>query len=406
MKCYRHFIVLFFIWLIGFHCAGFTPKPPHKSDVPTIKVLLLKETSATVRLIGDYSLIGSNNSKTSLQKNKTIRFDQINGAIQISISGEKSNKLADKFLLKSKRPNQQFVINDKNYLGDLSCELINNQIHSINIVDLETYLKGVVPFEIGRLDKSKFEATKAQAIASRTYALKKIQVNKNAKIFRPYDILAGISDQVYNGNTNRHKLSDSAIERTSGQVIAFENKLIDAFYHSTCGGKTEFGKNAFTNGDRPYLRGVSDNFGNGDFCENSPHYRWKESIFFKNIEKAIQNNNEQNSIKDVVVTDRFQSGRIRRLAILSENKTPQILIGNNIRQKLRRSDGQILRSALFRIAQFGPKGNPDGILLIGAGNGHGVGMCQWGAIGMAKQGFNCEQILYHYYRGTKIKKVY
>ena len=108
-----------------------------------------------------------------------------------------------------------------------------------------------------------------------------------------------------------------------------------------------------------------------------------------------------------MVNRRFKSGRIKELDLIFNHKYNKLtLTGDQLRRIIRKKDGDILRSNLFRIAKYGSKGIPTGFMLIGAGNGHGVGMCQWGAIGMARQGFDYNQILRHYYRGITIKKVY
>ena len=115
-------------------------------------------------------------------------------------------------------------------------------------------------------------------MASRTYALKRLEQRKNKGKKLNYDILNGVGDQVYSGISDQNKLSNLAVEETFGEVAVYKNFLIHAFYHSTCGGRTEFGKNVFSSADVPYLQGVADNFGQDDFCKDSPYHRWIESF--------------------------------------------------------------------------------------------------------------------------------
>ena len=287
--------------------------------------------------------------------------------------------------------------------------LNDDQIQVINVIELELYLKGVVPAEIGNLGIIEMEAIKAQAIAARTYALKKLELDND----RPYDILSDVRDQVYSGNSKRFKLTDLAVDKTVGEIAVYNDTLIYAFYHSTCGGRTEYGKNQFSGGDKSYLQGVSDNFSSGDFCKDSPLYRWSESFLFEDITKSIRKNlpefvsagTDYGSVTDLVVTQRLKSGRVEEFAVLFDNKKdPLVLKGRNLRMLFRGNQGNLLPSKLFKISK--KNSNSSGFTIIGAGNGHGVGMCQWGAIGMARQSYNYKQILKHYYRGITIKKIY
>jgi stage II sporulation protein D len=412
MPKYCYLFISVIIASICFNCAGLKPKPPLESKIPTIRVLLSKQTEIQLKLLGQYELFEKNSFRIKLPENEIITIKISTNFTAINIFS-KQNKIfsGTNVFFRLKKPGIKFQIKDKIYQGNVHFLLKNKLIQVINIIDLESYVKGVVPSEIGKLKKDEIEALKSQAIASRTYAMKKLEQKGKRKL--TFDVSSGIGDQVYSGSLNRTKWSDLAVDDTFGEVAFYKNSLIHAFYHSTCGGRTEFGKNVFSGGNVPYLQGVADNFGQNDFCENSPHHRWVESFSFDEIEQTLKNNisgNQnipKNSISDILVKSRFKSGRIKELnLIFSSTRKIITLKGDQLRRTIRKKDGNILRSNLFRIAKYGPKGSPTGFMLIGAGNGHGVGMCQWGAIGMARQGFDYHQILKHYYRGINIKKLY
>lgn len=411
MKKILHLTFLCSLFLVNYFCAGLTPKPDIRSVGPKIRVLLLEEKSAQLMFPGNYRIYSEDRSDIILPKNKPVVFKtgRAKNSIDVLVDSDYFFSTQNGFSVKAVGSNQEFKLSGKNFHGDLRFELNDNQIQVINVIKLELYLKGVVPAEIGNLRNSEMAAIKAQAIASRTYALKKLEVGNN----RPYDILSDVRDQVYSGNSKRFELTDLAVDKTVGEVAVYNDTLIYAFYHSTCGGRTEYGKNQFSGGNKSYLQGVSDNFSSGDFCKASPLYRWDKSFLFEDITKSIRKNltdfvsagTDYGSVTDIVVTQRLKSGRVEEIGVLFDNKkTPLVLKGRNLGRVFRGNQGNLLPSNFFKISK--KNSNSSGFTIIGAGNGHGVGMCQWGAIGMAAQGYNYKQILKHYYRGITIKKIY
>ncbi|RKY89376.1 hypothetical protein DRQ11_01335, partial [candidate division KSB1 bacterium] len=142
------------------------------------------------------------------------------------------------------------------------------------------------------------------------------------------------------------------------------------------------------------------------------HYRWIEIWDVDKLALELCSYLEDNHspsravhLQSLTVEERFPSGRVKKLKIIL-NDREYCLQGNRIRWALRRPDKTPLRSTLFKVRTFSKAGQIEAVMLIGAGNGHGVGMCQWGAIGMAQQGFSYKQILKHYYRGVKIERYY
>lgn len=403
-------LVLFSLPLLSFHCAGITPKPYVASRIPIVRVLLVQLPEIQVQAKSSLDLSAEDGTHLSIRENDLLRFQIGEGDSDMNVywRNKKLPVSSASFILRDRTRGGEFQIQGKRYSGALHLIRHLNQVLAVNIVDVESYVKGVVPVEMGHLGRREMAALRAQAVAARTWALKKSLRNREQD--RAYDLSAKTADQVYTGLEERYRWSDLAVESTVGEVITYHDSLIYAFYHSTCGGRTEFVRNVFSRMDQPYLRGVADNFGDSDFCSGSPDYRWVESYTFDDIDAMLRKffgQNGNGTVTDILVTKRYQSGRVKELVLYSgAGNLPLPISGNRIRQAFPRRNGSMLRSTLFKVARYGPKENPLGFMLIGAGNGHGVGMCQWGAIGMAHQGYDYRQILQHYYRGTHVRKLY
>ncbi len=417
MRNYIWQICLVILAFLGIRCAGLAPRPYAEKAMPNIRVLLLQSDSVTVKPLGTYQLQDAQRFRSLMPKGKAAQFKITvsRDGIQVSVEGRELFSPTAAVHLIAGSTSDGFKIQDRRYRGNLHITIAEGSLQIVNVLDIESYLKGVVPVEIGRLGRRELQALMAQAIAARTYAVKKIKAEQKRRPEQSYDVTADVSDQVYQGEVRRSRWTDWAVENTIGEVVVYNDTIIDVFYSSTCGGRTEFGKNVFANANRPYLQGVADNFGGDDFCKDSPHYRWVESFLFEDLWQSLQKNlpeeavahNPANSIKNLLITERFPSGRIQEMVIQwQDGSEPLRLSGNVIRRVIRRDGNGLLRSSLFRIAQYGPQNHPMGVMLIGAGNGHGVGLCQWGAIGLAKQGYSYRQILQHYFRGTTLKKIY
>jgi stage II sporulation protein D len=248
-----------------------------------------------------------------------------------------------------------------------------------------------------------YEALKAFSICARTYAYLKIFERKT-----DYDIFPDTRDQVYGGVDGESDYTNNIVDETRSQILTFTNEPAIIFYHSTCGGNTESASNVFTNVDVDYLKGVKD--GSPSNCMISPRYEWTEIIPEYKIINYLKNrgliNNNNYSIKVVKINSRFNSGRVKEMEFkLSSRIGEEIsvkLFGNNIRSVIRTADNKsILRSSYFEISQASD-GN---IVIKGKGSGHGVGLCQWGAINLSRKGIGYEEILEHYYPGTQINKI-
>jgi len=224
-----------------------------------------------------------------------------------------------------------------------------------------------------------------------------------------YDVKTDVSDQVYGGYSTERESTNRAVEETKNTVLLYSGDLAEMFYYSTCGGQTEASGNIFSK-DLPYLQSVRD--GNPPYCSINPGFSWTESYSGKDIISMLASagliGNSNASFTSIEIEDRFPSGRVKTLAVYyndgSESNHAEIN-GQKIRSVIRsKTTGGILKSLNFEISSTG-SGNWAEIKVIGKGNGHGVGLCQWGAIGQSRAGRNFKQILEHYFPGTKLGKV-
>jgi len=299
-------------------------------------------------------------------------------------------------------------VNNRSYRGIMKVLPNGYTIRLINLVYMEDYLRGVVPPEIGQRTDEEIEAVKAQSVAARTYAMAHLK-QYGAE---PYDMKSSVIDQIYEGMSVENRLVNKAIEETTGRVITHQDEFINAYYHSTCGGTTDNIADIWDRKEVPYLKSVED----GTACSWSKYYTWQE-VFTEpqlrgRVEQYLSSDRGRDLrigiITDLEIMQRTAGGRVAKLLIRTENHTYSFY-KDRIRWVIRRtSDPElILPSDRFDvIIDRGPGEKIKAITFKGRGYGHGVGMCQCGAIGHARDGWTCEQILKHYYTGVEIKKLY
>jgi len=287
------------------------------------------------------------------------------------------------------------------YEGEFVITASGNKLNAINVIDIEKYLRGVVPYEIGRLDESKFEALKAQAVAARTYAYKHFGSRKA----QGFDVYADTRDQVYKGIHSASDVTDKAVRETEGVVMTYNGEFITAYYHSTCGGETE-GVATWGRPNHPYLQNKPDIRPDGTpWCRESNYTEWTREfdeselrdLFQINAKEAKANVPSFSSIHAMNILDTLKSGRIHTLEITTNNGKFTAK-ADKIRWLFKRG-GTILPSSFFRIHR-----NGDQWILKGKGFGHGVGLCQMGARARAQAGQSYIQILTHYYPGITLEK--
>ena len=271
------------------------------------------------------------------------------------------------------------IIDGRPFRGEITfIRTPDNRITVVDNINVEDYIKGVLYHEVSH--HWPMEALKAQAVAARTYAL--YSINPAGK---PYDVTNDIYSQVYGGRDSERYRTDLAVDYTRGQVLTYNNQIIPAYFHATCGGMTEDAWELWHLPDIPPLRSVPCSF-----CVNSPHMHWKKNFKLRDIQDALNlHGYKVSGIKDISIVDRDRSERIEHLKITQKNGDELIIKGKDFRDLM---GPNVLLSNNYEIAMQGYYVN-----VIGKGWGHGVGMCQWGALGMAKQQFNYRQILTYYY---------
>ena len=366
-------------------------------------------------------LLSDANNDLIISVNGTISISDEDGVIAVVNSGNKLKFInnttdlnliignrsfnSDRFIITPTDQSEIIKINNKRYRGRINIFIGDSKIIQINQIGLEDYVKGVMTKEmpIGKGSEN-YDALKAFSICIRTYAYNKLTEKKDF-----FDIYSDTKDQVYGGVDGESEITNNIVDETEGQLLFYENSPAVMFYHSTCGGQTENVQNVFGNNSIPYLISLKD--GNEPYCKISPRFEWtekySESTFINRLFKAKLIENENYFVSDILIESRFESGRVNELNIIvndgNEIQKTIFLKGNSIRSIIRSSDDKsILKSTLFDVSIDAERN----IIINGKGNGHGVGLCQWGAIVQSKKGIEYRKILNHYFPGTEIKSLY
>jgi stage II sporulation protein D len=253
----------------------------------------------------------------------------------------------------------------------------------IEELPLDDYVAGVLSGELPR--SFPLEAQKAQAVAARTYALvRKIEAEAAG---RSYHLGAGVLSQVYAGAAP-NPVARAAAEATRGEVLVHGNEPVEAFFHAACGGKTESGLDALGR-DLPYLAAVKCGH-----CNDAPRVHWTLTLTGADLGKAT---GVGGAVTAARVALRSASGRAATVELTVAGR-PVVLSAADFRQRV---GYQRLPSLAFGVSV------KKGVFTFdGRGQGHGAGLCQWGAAGMAKEGKTYREILRHYYPGTELTRMY
>jgi stage II sporulation protein D len=202
-------------------------------------------------------------------------------------------------------------------------------------------------------------------------------------------------------------------------ILTYGGAPIDAFFFSTCGGRTAEGTEVFRAATRPYLRSVSDVAEDGvPYCSLSPRFRWHEEWTGEALRATLQRTlpalpagtlavtaGDVSEVRDVRVISRTPSGRVGRLTVTLPRGEVAV-DGPAVRQVLRPAGGGLLRSSLFELTVSREGGRVSRLSVDGSGAGHGVGFCQWGAVGRARRGQDHQQILAAYFPGAVLERLY
>lgn len=355
-----------------FSCHGIPLNSGGSHNEPIIRVAVLKRVEKAI-ITGEILSVNINGKEEKKYSNKIV--------IESDGKGIKTNDdlyFSDTLDISGKA----IKLNGKSYHGVLSVIREDGVLIFINRISLEKYLAGVINHEIS--SAWPIESVKAQAVAARTYAYEKIRSRKD----KSYHLESTVMDQVYGGSGSEDERAIRAVLETKGEVLYYGGKLARAFYHSSCGGHTEASKNVWGH-DYPYLRSIED-----EYCMSAPNYFWTYTSDLEDIVKSLKNKNYkvgENDMPEIIKKD--SNGRVVMF------KIGEVLIsGTSLREAI---GYDRIKSTLFNMEVNGKK-----VIFSGSGSGHGVGMCQWGAKGMAEENYNYREILQFYYRGTEIRKLY
>jgi stage II sporulation protein D len=252
-------------------------------------------------------------------------------------------------------------------------------------------------------------------MTARTYALSPIDARRG----EPFDVFAGVRDQVYRGKERVFRATSASVRDTRGVVLEHRGELSRTYYSATCGGHTsDIGLVWPQREGAPYLRGSYDRTGREReaFCHGVRNFRWRYSFSGRELGRVLRKTipvelgvsaGEVGSFVDLRVVERNPSGRVRRVDIVTTSGTFTVE-ADRIRWVLMADvdRGRILPSTMFKVERVMQDGRATFVSISGGGNGHGVGMCQNGAIGMARKGYSHRMILSHYYPGTTLSRRY
>lgn len=459
MKVKSLFLVVLCIFLTTslspVQASGITPSNPvnYKTE---IKVKLLPTETISFKMNGMYEIINLDDN-TVIPYSSWVSVIQKEGAVNLIVGEENFASLKGFDINEIQYSNENEVevsnINTASgvapvkYRGSLEIRPGSTGPNLFNTLDMEDYLKGVVPSEMPA--SWPIEALKAQTVAARSYAYTQLQ-NSRAKGY----LEMTVSNQVYGGKSKEHENSNRAIQETAGIYATYNNVPINAFFHSSSGGHTENAEDVWSD-VVPYIKGVPDPYDNNN---GNKHYGWEIVGNADSIERKLYLTNSQ-TLLGLTVTERTPSDAVQQMeAIVYDESTDtttsvkllpkyasnpdrfRSLFGITLKsirfdiaadssQKIKLADGteksvsylkgvkikeadgsesplkDVNLSVKTSVASKLVPTSPQEFTFTGDGWGHLIGMSQWGARGMAEKGYAYDEIVKHYFTGVEVKTI-
>ncbi len=282
------------------------------------------------------------------------------------------------------------------YRGDMEFCLEGGKLAAVNVLNIEDYLRGVVPAEMPAYWEP--EALKAQAVAARNYALQQVETSRGST----FNVYCDISSQVYGGYDAETTATNKAVEETRGVVMLSGGEIAAAFFHSSSGGCTENSEDVWIN-KVPYIKSKKD-----PYDKNENYYNWKVSYTTEQLKDELAADGYKfKKITDINELARTSSGaRVKKLEIKGEGTTGRpltVVIENadNVRIALG------LKSSLFKLTRkYDKNKNLTGVEITVQWRGREAHLLQYGALGMAEKGYNYQDILKYYYTGVVLAEDY
>lgn len=390
-------IRIFCILILAAGCTQKGAKGPPElfKDEPSMRVLLSHgKTPPEISTGGAYHLITGGRI---VQKGKALSPAKLTGRGQEIFLG--GHKCADDEMYLKTLDDGKVKVNQREYYGDLHCTVKKaGELQVVNVVPMEKYVTCVLGGEMP-LDLAQEAALEAQAIIARTYALYEKMHHEE----RDFDVYDTVQSQVYRGLEMETPYARAIVKKTRGIVILYQNAVFKTFFHSTCGGHTASAAQVFDYPDITPLSGRPC-----PFCTTSKYYTWQYLADVSDLELMLSKLKLASPFHGLAVTVQDRAGRVLAMEVHYGKGKKIALKASDVRSAL---EANKLRSTLFGI-----KAVENGILFEGRGWGHGVGMCQIGAMEMAKPsltesgvtraGFSAFDIIRFYYPASQIYRLW
>lgn len=403
--------------MVGCASTGGGRRAPARvsGDVPAIRVLLAETDGAVeVRTGAGFRVVSGGAVLEQSETAATIQVSASRGAVQFRFMPSGTGAAGTDRASIVPADNADLTYDGVRYDGRIDIVAAGAKMLVLNVLSLEAYLEGVLPHEIGNPGPDAFAALEAQAITARTYAMSRIETRAGEL----FDVYGSVQDQVYRGKERLYNATSTAIRDTRGVVLTDGGSLASTYYSATCGGHTSDIAKVWPHRDsRPHLHGALDRARGGpSFCSWVHNFRWRYSFSGKEMGAILRRTipaelgvpaGDVGSLVDMRIVERNPSGRVRSLEIVTTGGT-FTAAADRIRWVLKTDvdAGRILPSTMFNLHKTMQNDRLAFVSITGGGNGHGVGMCQNGAIGMARRGYTRGMILAHYYPGTSLERRY
>ena len=413
-------------------CASALPRHTDEAaildgDQPVRIALSTSAQSARVSGSGTWRIYSRNstNSVVGGKPGEAMRIQaRGNQLVVLKENGSVTSRHAAPFLVRATASESFVMYEGKRYRGELVITPKDGGLLVVNRLGVESYLRGVVPLEIGDRKPGEEAAVEAQAVAARSYTYIHMAEAGN----RGFDMYGSVQDQAYGGVNAEKPMTDAAVASTRDMVLRYGGRIINTPYSSTCGGSTASVSDVWwRQPDQPYLQPVSDRIAGTDsyYCDPSPRFRWTATFDQDQLRNSLEKylgtvtpaseppvsantsvpRMSLGRITGIRVEGRTASDRIRAVSIQTARGN-YVVRGNDVRFVLRTPSGGLLFSTYFTAETTSDgSGGIERLVLKGGGNGHAIGMCQWGAIGRARAGQDYKTILTTYYQGTTVGRI-
>ena len=377
-----------------------------QSMEPQVRVLILEAESLPLAAQQQPLVLRIGDQRLALAAGEEVVLRLAEGELVLERGGgvERLQAAREIWLEPASRPAEggDFQLKQRGYRGRLQVLVGGSGLRAINHVGLESYLPSVVGSEMPASWPQ--AALRAQAVAARTYAL------RQRKPADPFDLSATVSSQVYKGVDAETPSTREAVLSTRGQVLMYGSSLANAVFHSSSGGATENSGDLWSQ-QLPYLVSVPD------FDQASPVQAWQQRLEPEQLQQAFA---EIGGAQRIDVLSTTSTGRVRQARVSGPSGT-LVVSGAQLRSRLGLRSTMVrfelaaselaalpplpLLPEQYEVGGFQPQVQLPlpSLLAVGRGYGHGVGMSQWGALGLAQRGQSYDQILRHYYRGTELR---